>query len=575
MGGGSKCWLLGLIGFVLSIGAQQEKHCGPAADDIKYDWEKFDYYEILDLPSAGRKVSRRKRQAARQKSESNDVRRAYRRQAQLHHPDKKNETVSTEESNVRFARIAEAYEVLHDQTKRIDYDRWLLDCEDDLHVASSGSQQSQQGTDSWFDNLRSKDPRQVFEEFFYGSSRAKDDMFGDVLRSTNRPVRVQEHREIVRDIYGNEVVRVFQTEEYPAERDGTFFYRIIGQDYAEQYERFHGWVYQPISRPFVVEEGYRHETIDTRRSTDKQMKNTLHVGEILTQNSPVLSSKNLRYYAGITPDCELVIMSTSSQKGMDGDVLIWSSNTFVPHVYGSSSCFLRLRGPHLVLSVGDRDHPGAILWHSDVSESIVIEEARLKESGYPAPEYFARLDDDGSLAVYTLQPLSTSTAKDRDNGTNGHTIATWLSKFMSKKKSSPRARVGNALHALRKWKQKLLRRPASDSKKREPSHESDHQQEVCIFATGIAGCHAGGRKLFKLACGVGRSVKSMMTKIDSTINSICESFQGDEEDDFLDNVVRIIGQTGNGLGNVCQKIAQSSLKAARNVVENRKAEPMS
>ena len=575
MGGGSKCWILALIGFVLSIGAQQEKHCGPPADEIKYDWEKFDYYAILDLPSAGTKVSRRKRQASRQKSEPNDVRRAYRRQAQLHHPDKKNETISTEESNVRFARISEAYEVLFDQSKRIDYDRWLLDCEDDLRAASSGGKQPQQGTDTWFDNLRSKDPRQVFEEFFYRSSRANLDIFGDVLRSKNRPTRVQEHREVVRDSYGNEVVRVFQTEEYPAAPDGTSFYRIIGQDYAEHYDRFRGWVYQPISRPFVVEEGYRHETIDTRSRTGKHTKNTLHVGEILTQNSPVLSSKNLRYYVGITPECELVIMSASPQKGMDGDVLIWSSNTFVPHVYGASSCFLRLRGPHLVLSVGNQDHPGAILWHSDVSESILIEEARLKEAGYPAPEYFARLDDDGSLAVYTLQPLSTSTAEDQVNGTNGHTIATWLSNFMNKKKSPPRVRVGNALHALRKWKQKFLRRLASDSPKEEPSHQSDDQQEVCVFATGIAGCHAGGRKLFKLADGVGQLVESMMTKVDSAFNSICESFQGDEDEDFLDNVLRIIGQTGNGLGNVCLKVAQSSLKAARNVVENRKAKPTS
>ena len=565
----TKSWLLCLICLILSIDAQRDSYCGPATDVIHYEWEKLDYYAILGLHSAKSKNSRRKRRAERQAFEGKDVRKAYRRQAQLYHPDKRNATISKEESNVRFARIAEAYEVLNDPVKRSDYDIWLLDCEDYLNQATSDGNRAHQGADSWsfLDNLRTSDPRRVFQEFFFGPLENKDATFDKTSHSKHRPLRVSERRKVMYDSNGNEIIRVLQTEEYPVEGDGTYFFRVVAQDYAGQYDRFKGWGYQPISQPFVVEEGYKRESTAHNQKSEST-KNTLYLGEMMTQQSPVLSSKNSRFYAGVTPDCELVIMSDSSQHGVD-DELIWSSKTFVPHLGSKGGCVLSLRGPILVLSVGDPTRPGAIIWHSDVPESIIIEEASLKESREPAPVYFARLDDDGSLAVYCLV---NSTTKEEANVKSRYKSETWLSKMMSKAESSSRIKVVKALQALQKWKQTVLR----TLNRNEPSHESSPgessiSEELCVYATGIAGCHAGGRKLFKLVHIAKRSIKSTISKIDSALDSMCEAFEGDDDDDFLDTVVRLVGKTGHGLVNTCQMMAQKGIKAALNVIVKSKA----
>lgn len=564
-----KRWLLGFICLVLSIDAQRESHCGPAAHVTNYEWEKLDYYAILGLQTARRKNSRRKRQAERQAFEGKDVKRAYRRQAQLYHPDKRNATISIEESNVRFARIAEAYEVLNDPIKRNDYDVWLLDCEDYLHQATSDGNRAHRGSDSWsfLDNLRTSDPRRVFQEFFFGPLETKDTTSEKTFHSNHQPLRVNERREVMYDSNGNEIIRVLQTEVYPVEGDGTYFFRVVAQDYTGQYDRFKGWGYQPISQPFVVEEGYKRESSGQKQKSGPT-KNTLYIGEVMTQQSPVLLSINSRFYAGVTPDCELVIMSASSQHVVD-DELIWSSKTFVPHLGSKGGCVLSLRGPILVLSVGDPAQPGAIIWHSDVPETIIIEEARLKESRQPVPVYFARLDDDGSLAVYCLV---SSTAKEEENRRSRYKSETWLSKMMSNAELSSRKKIVKALQILQKWKQRILRTPNKNESSHETSPgESSISEELCVYTTSIAGCYASGRKLFKLAHIVKQSVKSTMSKVDSAIDSLCEAFEGDGNDDFVDTVLQLVGKAGYGLVNACQMMAQKGIKAALNVIVKSKA----
>ena len=63
---------------------------------------------------------------------SSDICKAYRKQAQLYHPDKvaKNQTITVEERTARFARIAEAYEVLNDDQKRQRF--WVFEFEFEL-----------------------------------------------------------------------------------------------------------------------------------------------------------------------------------------------------------------------------------------------------------------------------------------------------------------------------------------------------------------------------------------------------------------------------------------------------------
>src|SRR5713226_9738740 len=67
---------------------------------------KRDYYEILGV---------------RKDAEVEEIKRAYRRLAMEHHPDR---NVGNAEAEEKFKEAAEAYEVLHDLEKRHRYDRY-------------------------------------------------------------------------------------------------------------------------------------------------------------------------------------------------------------------------------------------------------------------------------------------------------------------------------------------------------------------------------------------------------------------------------------------------------------------
>ena len=79
------------------------------------EWSEWDYYQLLGFNST----------TDRSKLEARDFKNAYKRQARRWHPDKhtSNSTKnSLEEANRRFAKIAEAYQVLADPEQRQQYD---------------------------------------------------------------------------------------------------------------------------------------------------------------------------------------------------------------------------------------------------------------------------------------------------------------------------------------------------------------------------------------------------------------------------------------------------------------------
>ena len=80
----------------------------PAAEGKKQ--QKKTLYEVLELPQA-------------QDATLKDIKKAYRRLAVKHHPDRNlgNEEAAT----VKFLEISEAYEVLSDEDTRREYDRAL------------------------------------------------------------------------------------------------------------------------------------------------------------------------------------------------------------------------------------------------------------------------------------------------------------------------------------------------------------------------------------------------------------------------------------------------------------------
>src|SRR6266704_5287481 len=67
---------------------------------------KRDYYDVLGV---------------RREADEEEIKRAYRRLAMEHHPDR---NVGNPEAEDKFKEAAEAYEVLRDPTKRQSYDRY-------------------------------------------------------------------------------------------------------------------------------------------------------------------------------------------------------------------------------------------------------------------------------------------------------------------------------------------------------------------------------------------------------------------------------------------------------------------
>lgn len=86
------------------------------------------YYELLNLesPDTHRRSrtssalnNRKKRSTYRSKIGTSDIKKAYRKQAQMYHPDKaRNMNITTQEATSRFAEIAEAYQILIDPQQR-------------------------------------------------------------------------------------------------------------------------------------------------------------------------------------------------------------------------------------------------------------------------------------------------------------------------------------------------------------------------------------------------------------------------------------------------------------------------
>jgi len=514
----------------------EQQSCGPppTAASIEYDWELQDYYQMLDLPATDQDSSRSKRMGVREVIDSQQIRRAYRKQAQIHHPDKvkiKNSTATVEESNARFGRISEAYEVLNDPGKRYDYDLWLLNCED----RNRGRAESEASSWKVFESF--SDPRRVFEDFFFNAER--DEPLHMQRRQGRQPVRVEETQEVLYDPYtGQEVLRVYRTEEFASNGKGKYPYRVTAQDFVETYDRFYGREYQPISSPAVVEEGYREEA-DHLRDT-RERKDSLAGSEFMTLHSQPLKSENGKFYAGLSPGCDLIIVSDTSDSAHDEDSVIWSAGAFVPPTAGE--CFLSLQGPYLVVALGTPDQPGQILWNSQFAET-----ASSEQNDEVPDVYFARLDDDGSLVVYSQKTVPyTPDINDEDQ-------------FMTN--PATKTRASRAWRGVKRWtKRRLLKKEKEEHSNPDSDSPAFITRNICVFATGPAGCNVPGRKFLQFAHGVRKSVKRSMAKIDKTIDSLMEIVLDDEDEDILDTITRIAGKAGSSVARAGSVFARKGAK---------------
>lgn len=86
----------------------------------------------VTLPHYHPQTKGKKRTTYRSKITTPDIKKAYRKQAQLYHPDKATRhNMTTAEATSRFSEIAEAYQTLVDTQSRYEYDWELLEMEDE------------------------------------------------------------------------------------------------------------------------------------------------------------------------------------------------------------------------------------------------------------------------------------------------------------------------------------------------------------------------------------------------------------------------------------------------------------
>lgn len=116
-----------------------------------------DYYRVLEV---GRDVSQE------------EIRRAYRRLALKLHPDKNPQ--GKEAAEVRFKAVSEAYEVLSDRTKRRQYDQFGISAFNAQPQTDSPTSHLSGGAYAF----TSREPEEVFREFFGTASGPFQDLFG-------------------------------------------------------------------------------------------------------------------------------------------------------------------------------------------------------------------------------------------------------------------------------------------------------------------------------------------------------------------------------------------------------------
>ena len=531
---------LAFVGVAMGLSADDSYHCGPSDDPIEYDWQRLDYYSILDLPQPKEKASRKARRKLRDKIDTKQIKKSYRTQAQIYHPDKaasgRNSTLTVAESTKRFSRIAEAYEVLNDESKRREYDAWLLDCE--VEETDSSKSDNDNRWKNMFDNFSSAvDPRRVFEDFFYGHTETGRRQ----PPKKEKPLRVVETREMLYSPTTSQpILRVYQTEEYKPNRKGKCFYRVIAQDYMEQYDQYSGqWHYQPISKPTVMEEGYRDLSEIDRRQVDS----ILYGREFMTPANKPLKSENGRYTAGLTPECELVVVEHDIFDE-DDDRIIWSSDTYVPPSHlRKNGCFMGMQGPLVVLSLGSPEYQGPILWTSEVSDDVWLEDERIRFKGGLDPQYFVRLEDDGNLVVYSERIVSDRQQPDYVNEFHAH--------------PGYNTRAAKAWRSVRQWFRKRLSSIDDDENFTHAHGESYSTRTFCLYATGPAGCNRPGRKILRLASNISRGFKNTVKHLDQKLDDFIERIREDDDEELHDILLRVLGNAGHEVASGAQRSASA------------------
>ena len=559
------------------VGAQQQYPppdvpCTPT--NVQYEWERWNYYELLGLtrPTTTPTASSSSDPTIAP-LDPKSIRKAYRKQAQLWHPDKKHQQShnsthttnapstksSSEESTARFAQIAQAYEVLSDEWKRREYDLYLQYC-DRIKATEANEEdfgQGQRPPRKWAKLFSKIDPFSVFEDFFFGKDRTVDEedddessWFFDMPPQNSDPIRITKYQEEFKK-GRDDIVRVSQTEEYaPDVSSGRYYYRIVSQEFLKQMDPYTGnVVLTPLAVPYLREEGHQQQHRTTKSSSRKLPRQSLlFPGDVLTPSSALLVSPNRRFYAGLSQECELVIMADNA---FGEDTPVWSSES----VFASPDhCFATLRGPYLVIALGHPEMPHQILWYSDASqgESHQTNYEDDASHSFSSPStYLAQLENDGSLVVYKVWspspyfqelPLSSRawlTARHFIDGTT---------------------RDDQYYESLM-WMGSTASRQPPFSSSSDSASTSTATYKRCMYATGPLGCHRLARRLYQLSLEIFFRLKSIMGKMDAMFDTWMDVMM---EEEYNKNYLQALLESTSGFGS---HLVSKSARLVRRVLE--------
>ena len=289
------------------------------------------------------------------------IKKAYRRQAQLYHPDKASRhNMTTKEATSRFTEIADAYQALTDSAQRYDYDLDLLEIEEEYQEELLLLEEEQRerkrkqfegdghyhvGGDefSLYEKIRNGaanfatwketlnlDPWTLFEEFFFENSTMNDAEFDPSTEDYRRPnsyestyhhrspspghsqmpPRVSEttiHRGYDPS-FGTDVFTVLRREEHihDVNDNGEYYYRILGQDFISgtRVDPYTGFTmqeyYSAVTEPYFVEDGYSKR--DSGANNSYGSANFPRKQNEQKATTPRKSPSRLRVGEFITPD---------------------------------------------------------------------------------------------------------------------------------------------------------------------------------------------------------------------------------------------------------------------------------
>ncbi len=120
-----------------------------------------DYYEILGVDRDAGK---------------DEIKKAYRKKAKKFHPDRNPDKADW--AREKFKEISEAYEVLADEDKKRNYDRYGEAGVRDQYFGDQGF--------TWNDFSHREDVNDIFSEFFGGRGGGVEDLFSDLFGSRRR-----------------------------------------------------------------------------------------------------------------------------------------------------------------------------------------------------------------------------------------------------------------------------------------------------------------------------------------------------------------------------------------------------